>query len=78
MSFGDCVIEKKIMRVIVAGSRGFNSFEKLKIALNDYLKDAIYGEQFEIVSGGARGADRLGEQYARLYGAAVKVFIPNR
>jgi len=65
------------MRVIVAGSRNFNCFEKLTNALNDYLKDAIYGEEFEIVSGGARGADRLGEQYAKVYGAAIKLFIPD-
>jgi YspA, cpYpsA-related SLOG family len=65
------------MRVIVAGSRDFNCFEKLTNALNEYLKDAIYGSDFEIVSGGARGADRSGEQYARLYGATIKQFIPD-
>jgi len=65
------------MRVIIAGSRDFNCFEKLTIALNEYLKDAVYSEEFEIVSGGARGADRLGEQYARLYGATIKQFIPD-
>jgi predicted Rossmann fold nucleotide-binding protein DprA/Smf involved in DNA uptake len=54
-----------IMRVIVAGSRNFNCFEKLTNAMNEYLKDAIYGDGFEIVSGGARGADKLGEKYAR-------------
>jgi glycerophosphoryl diester phosphodiesterase len=78
MSFGDRVIERReIMRVIVAGSRNFNCFEKLTNAMNEYLKDAIYGNDFEIVSGGAKGADRLGEQYARLYGATVKQFIPD-
>jgi glycerophosphoryl diester phosphodiesterase len=70
-------LRKEIMRVIVAGSRSFNCFEKLTNALNEYLKDAIYSEGFEIVSGGARGADRLGEKYARLYGANIKQFIPD-
>jgi glycerophosphoryl diester phosphodiesterase len=78
LSFGDRVIERKeIMRVIVAGSRDFNCLEKVTNAMNEYLKDAIYGSDFEIVSGGARGADRLGEQYARLYGATIKQFIPD-
>jgi YspA, cpYpsA-related SLOG family len=65
------------MRVIIAGSRDFNSYNRLENELNQILGEAIYGIDFEIVSGGARGADRLGEQYARQIGAKIKQFIPN-
>lgn len=47
------------MRVIIAGGRDFNDY--------DLLLDAIEEAQFNIetvVSGGARGADYLGEQFA--------------
>ena len=51
-----------MVRIIVAGSRDFNDYELLKEKL-DLVKEAI-GE-FEVVSGKARGADSLGERYAR-------------
>lgn len=34
-------------------------------------------DEVEIVSGGARGADKLGELYAEQYGYEVKQFLPN-
>lgn len=45
--------------------------EKLDVNMyNQYLLTVLTGEIFslpiEIVSGGARGADRLGEQYAKI------------
>ena len=49
-------------KVIVAGSRDFNNYELLKEKLDLYLQNK---ESVEIISGGARGADRLGERYAR-------------
>ena len=49
------------MKVIVAGSRNFNDYNLLKNKL-----DVILSNQKEviIVSGTARGADKLGERYA--------------
>lgn len=47
------------MRVIIAGSRDFDNY--------DVLLEAIKEAQFDItvvVSGGAKGADALGERYA--------------
>jgi len=63
--------------VIIAGTRGFSSYELLEQALDEILGDEIYGEGFESVSGGARGTDRLGERYAKRVGAEVKRFIPD-
>ena len=57
-------------RVIVAGSRDFDDYELLKRKCMGLtrLKDV------EIVSGGARGADSLGERFAREFGIPVKRF----
>lgn len=54
-------------RVIIAGSRDFNNFELLTKACDKLLKkyEAKHG-RLEIISGGARGADQLGERYAEL------------
>jgi len=63
------------MRLIVAGSRGFSSFEQLTERLDFFL--SAVDEPIEFVSGGARGADRLGERYAALRGYPVVQFIPD-
>jgi len=57
------------MKVIVAGSRTFTDYELLKLTC-DNIKNKIT----EIVSGGARGADKLGEQYAVESGFSIKQF----
>lgn len=46
---------------MVAGSRGFSDYKLMKDSLDTLLSDA---EDVIIVSGGARGADRLAEKYA--------------
>lgn len=55
------------MKLIVAGSRGFTDYRLLETELNN-MKDPIT----EIVSGTARGADRLGEQYANANSLPLK------
>ena len=56
----------KKVKVIVAGSRSFDNYELLKEKCDYYLSDALAkGYDIEIVSGTAKGADKLGEQYAR-------------
>lgn len=49
-----------MVRIIIAGGRDFANSELLKTSCDLILA----GRQCEIVSGGARGADRLGEFYA--------------
>ena len=53
-------------RVIVAGTREFDNYLLLRMKLTDYLL-SIPDEEIEIISGTARGADKLGEQYASDY-----------
>lgn len=60
-----------MFKVIVAGGREFNDMELLTQELDRLLANKL---QVEIVSGGAKGADSLGEAYARLRGYPVKQF----
>lgn len=56
------MLKEKNMRIAVIGSRGFSDYSFLKEKL-DELHSQINISL--IVSGGARGADTLGEQYAK-------------
>lgn len=49
------------MKLLIAGSRDFQDYCKLCKTLDEFLSK---NKVTEIVSGTARGADRLGEQYA--------------
>ena len=60
-----------MLKIAVAGSRSFNNYELLKEKLDFYIGS---NKDVEIVSGTARGADRLGERYAREKGFPVKRF----
>lgn len=59
------------MKVIIAGGREFNNYALLKEKCDYYLSGQ---KKIEIVSGGAKGADKLGEQYAKEKGYAIKLF----
>lgn len=51
------------MRVIIAGSRGFNDYTLLETKCTEILTP--YNQKtIEIISGGANGADTLGERFA--------------
>ncbi len=60
------------MKIIIAGSRDFNNYELLKEKI-DFLTSKI-SENIEIVSGNARGADALGEKYAKENNHDLKLF----
>jgi hypothetical protein len=59
------------LKVIVAGTRTFSDYALLCERLDFYLQ---HYTDIEIVSGGAKGADTLGERYARERGCLVKQF----
>lgn len=61
-------------KIIIAGSRTFNNYKKLKRILLQILNK--YNE-FEIVSGTARGADKLGEKFANEFNLPIKRFPAN-
>ncbi|MBQ8218482.1 MAG: DUF2493 domain-containing protein [Bacilli bacterium] len=63
------------MKVIVAGSRNFNNFEVLESSLMKIFKEKqLHRKDVEIVSGTARGADKLGEIFADKYGLKLSRF----
>lgn len=68
----------KELRVIIAGSRNFDDFPKLMNSCNDILSSITDKnknlDKIRIISGAARGADQLGEQYAKIVGYEVSRF----
>ena len=55
---------KPTYRLVVAGSRDFNDYNKLEMALDEIVAELKRDYNVIIVSGTANGADRLGEKYA--------------
>ena len=51
------------MKIIIAGGRDFDNYGLLHSRMNRYLQDTDL-RKVVIVSGGAKGADELGELYA--------------
>jgi hypothetical protein len=62
-----------MFKVVVAGSREFEDYTFLEKKLNHIFSKWHFSE-IEIVSGGAKGVDHLGEMYAQAKGCALKVF----
>ena len=68
----------KELRIIIAGSRDFNDYELLKkSAIENITKKTMLPDLTRIVSGGARGADTLGERFANEMGLEISRFIPD-
>lgn len=77
---------KKPVKVIICGSRSFDDYIFLEQTVKSVFRDLtqqgiLYGspvndeELIEIVSGGAQGADILGEWFANHYGLKTKVML---
>lgn len=62
-----------MFKVIVAGSRDFADYRLMAEKLDKLLSRKSHDE-IVIISGGARGADSLGEHYAREHNLHLKVF----
>jgi predicted Rossmann fold nucleotide-binding protein DprA/Smf involved in DNA uptake len=59
------------MKLAVVGSRSFNDYDLLSSTISQLVDVSC------IVSGGAQGADSLGERYANENGIAFQVFLPD-
>ena len=59
------------MKTIIAGSRDLTDYNLVKLAVEESGFEIA-----EVVSGGARGVDRLGERWAKEHGVPIKRFIP--
>lgn len=62
-------------KLIIAGGRDFNDIDLLFYRCDNILKNIT--SDIEIVSGNAKGADTLGEQYASKKGFSLKKFPAN-
>jgi len=60
------------MNIAVIGSRTFDDYDLLVKVLDPYLLSVT-----RIVSGGAKGADKLAEQYAKANNLDILVFVPD-
>ena len=63
-----------MVKIIIAGSRSFENYPLLEQTRDEFIASLDPKKSVEIVSGGARGADRLGEKYARSRGYALMIF----
>lgn len=57
------------MKLAVVGTRTFHDYLKAEAILREYD-----GKVSEIISGGAQGADRLAEIYAKEYQIPIRIF----
>lgn len=66
---------KKTFKVIIAGSRDFQDYDLLREKCDKILENIQ--EEIWVVSGTAKGADMMGESYARERGYQIVYFPPN-
>jgi len=59
-------------KVIIAGGRDFSDYDLLSDKCDYYLAEKT---NVEVVSGGAKGADKLGERYSKEKNLPVKIFL---
>lgn len=64
-------MSKEQFKVIVAGSRGFTNYPLMRLKLDKILSVKAETHDIVIVSGTAKGADILGEKYAKEKGYEI-------
>ncbi|MAK71184.1 MAG: hypothetical protein CMF19_03935 [Idiomarinaceae bacterium] len=62
------------IKLIIAGSRTFTCYPYARTVIDNWIAKHSNDVDIEIVSGGARGADRLGERYAREHDLSYRIF----
>ena len=62
-----------MMHVIIAGCRDFNDYAVVERETMDFIGKFIGKIEIEIISGGAKGADALGERFAKEHGLPLKI-----
>lgn len=63
------------MKLAIVGGRTFHDYEKFKIIVKEYV--AEYGLPETIISGGAKGVDKMAEWYAKEHHIPLIVLKPN-
>ncbi|MBS1589536.1 MAG: DUF2493 domain-containing protein [Bacteroidetes bacterium] len=62
------------MKLAIAGSRSFNDFELLENKVDELRKEYAISS---LISGGAKGADLLAEQYAAKHHLGIERILPD-
>ncbi|MDR2818915.1 MAG: DUF2493 domain-containing protein [Desulfovibrio sp.] len=66
------------MSIAIIGSRTFDDYQTLEsVVLNTLKEKDVKLSDITIVSGGAKGADSLGRDFAQKYGTQYKEFLPD-
>ncbi len=64
-----------VKRVVVAGCRDYNDYNQAKVHIEKCIERIREEYTLVFLSGGCRGADMLGERYARENGFAVEHYL---
>ncbi len=59
-------------RIVIAGCRNYNNYDEAKQYIDFCLSDIRKENSIVIISGSARGADAIGERYAKENGFQLK------
>ncbi len=60
------------MKIVIAGCRNYNNYNEAKTFIDIIINKIPNKENIKILSGGARGADALGERYAKENGFKIE------
>ena len=60
-----------VKKILIAGSREYDDYGEAKEYLDRFIMENCEGDFVVIISGGCRGADAIGEEYARQNGIEV-------
>ena len=66
-------MKMKEVKVAIVGSRTFNSYDDVNTVMSTFISSNDVTIT-EIVSGGAKGADALGERYAEIHNIPTKIY----
>ena len=61
-------------KIIIAGGRDFNDYDLLKKEVSGFISILKPGTKIQIISGGAKGVDTLGERFAQENDLEVVLF----
>jgi|SRR5579863_1117264 len=65
------------MKVIIAGSRSLDTDEVAYLMTDFVFKSGFKDDITEVVSGGAKGIDQIGEYWAKTHEIPITQFIPD-
>lgn len=66
-----------VKRIVIAGSRSYNNYDEAKTYIDECLMSINREYTIVIISGGAVGADALGERYATEHGLEFEKYHAN-